>query len=61
MNKPARPGITTVLTAGFGILVALILFLGLGSVREADQTYSEMARIQDGQVIAEAWDPKKVK
>ena len=47
MNKPARPGITTVLTAGFGILVALILFLGLSSVREADQTYSEMARIQE--------------
>ncbi len=45
MKRHAKPGIAAVLTAGFGILVAFILFLGLSSVREADRSYRDRGRI----------------
>ncbi len=47
MKKPARIGTVTVLTAGFGILIALIGFLGVRTIREADRIFLESSRIHD--------------
>ncbi len=47
MKRPAHIGTVTVLTTGFGILIGLIGFLGMSTIREADQIYLEIARIHD--------------
>ncbi len=47
MKKPARIGTVTVLTAGFSVLIALIGFMGMSTIREADRIHLEIASIHD--------------